>query len=239
VNLNKTSLAVIALSTLISGCGSSNTPEPPTDLVDDPGTPNSMLTPTPETGSDTERLLKGINRQVARTILDLNARLRDGIALTDQQEICLGSYDPAAGQQLLMIDCADPLTTGDVPIRVELAGYYDTPECNAAIFNGEVSDCFVQTARLSIPVQWIIPERPAGTPDSVPNRPQPLAGIEVFYAINNSTNLRIASNEDEEMLTGRFLCDINLLNNQTSSTNQSCTSTINLAANHFDDLLPE
>jgi hypothetical protein len=239
MNLNKTSLAVIALCTLVSGCSSSDTPEPPNDMLGDPGTPNSMLNPTPEAGSDSERLLRGINRQVARTILDLNKRLGDGIPLTDQQESCLGSYDPAAGQQLLMIDCADPLATGDVPIFVEQASYYDTPECNAAIFNGEISDCFLKTARLSIPLRWITPERPAGTPDSAPNRPQPLAGIEVFYAINNSTNLRIASNEADEVLTGRFLCDINLLNNQTTSTNQTCAGTINLAANNFDDLLPE
>ncbi|MFT5894210.1 MAG: hypothetical protein ACI8VW_001077 [bacterium] len=246
VNLNKTSLAVIALCTLISGCSSSDAPEPPTDPVndgignEDPVTPDSaILTPTAEAGSDTERLFKGINRQIARTILDLNASLRGGINLTAEQDTCLGSYDPAAGQQLLAINCIDPLTTGGVLIYVEQASYYDTAECHAAIFNGEIGDCFLKSAHLSIPVQWFTPERPADSPANAPNRPQPLAGIEVFYAINNSTNLRIESNEDEEVLTGRFQCDINLLTNETSATNQSCASTINLAANHFDTLLPD
>lgn len=229
------------LCTLISACSSSGTAEPPTELVDDPGSADSILTPRPEAGSDTDRLLKGINRQIANTILDLNARLRDGISLTEQQETCLGSYDPAAGQQLLMINCTESLATGTAPIFVEQAGYYDTPACHAAIFNGDVDDCFLQFARLSIPMQWFTPERPAGTPDNVPIRPQPLAGVDIFYAINGSTNLRIANNVDDEILTGQFLCDINLLNNETSTsaTSQSCASTINLAANHFDDLLPE
>lgn len=261
MKLTKTSLTTIALAALISACSSSSTPladDPDTQAPaepaegpinngienEDPPTPTpTMLIPMVEAGSDTEQLLNGINRQLAITILDLNARLRDGISLTDQQDTCLGSYDPAMGQQLLMINCEQSLATGEVPIFVAQASYYDTPECHAAIFNGNVSDCVLQSAQLSIPIQWITPERPVDTPASVPNRPQPVAGVDISYAIN-STFLRIENNEtenNEPQLTGVFRCDINLLDNEATSSvsSQSCATTVAIAAGHFNTLLPE
>lgn len=257
MNLNKTFLAVVVAGTIVSGCSSSNNmpandPETPMNPEvpetpenngienEDPVTPDpGMLIPSAEAGSDTDRLLKGINRQVAFTILDLNARLSEGSDLSDQQNECLGSYDPAAGQQLLAINCAQSLATGNVPIFVEQASYYDTPDCHAAIFNGDVSNCFLQSARISIGPEFRSSETPTDGTVNGPNGAQLIAaGVEIFYAIN-STNLRV---ENAAMpLTGTFQCDINLLNNGTtaSTTGQSCTSTINLAANRFDALLPE
>jgi hypothetical protein len=102
VNLNKTFLAVVVAGTIVSGCSSSNNmpandPETPMNPEvpetpenngienEDPVTPDpGMLIPSAEAGSDTDRLLKGINRQVAFTILDLNARLSEGSDLSDQ-----------------------------------------------------------------------------------------------------------------------------------------------------------
>lgn len=257
MNLNKTFLAVVAVGTIISGCSSSsnmplNDPETPMNPEtpevpenngienEDPLTPElTILIPMAEAGSDTDRLLKGINRQVAFTILDLNARLSEGSELSEQQNECLGSYDPALGQQLLAINCAQSLATGDVPIFVEQASYYDTPECNAAVFNGDVSNCFLQSARISIGPEFRTSEPSTDTTVNGPNGAQLIAaGVEIFYAIN-STNLRIENAENP--LTGAFQCDIDLSNNGTnaSPTGQSCTSTINLAANRFDALLPE
>jgi hypothetical protein len=202
-----------------------------------PDEPN-ILIPGAAAGSEMDRLIKGINRQIARSILDLNTRLSEGSELTEQQDACLGTYDPAAGQQLLAIDCANALATGDVPIYVERASYYDTAQCHAAIFNGSANGCQLQTARISIPTQWIIPERPADSPSTAPNRPQPIAGVEIYYAINNS-NIGITSNE--EALTGIFQCNFNLLGSGSSFPliNETCDSSITLAANRFDDLLPE
>ena len=257
MNLNKTSLTAIAMAALISGCSSSsnppaNEPEPTPDPEmpaepenpgfgdDDPQTPTTtMLMPVAEAGSDTDQLLKGINRQVAATLLNLNARLRDGVGLSDQQNNCLGSFDPAVGQQLLMINCELPLATAEVPIFVEQAAYYDTPECHASLFNGNVSDCVLQAARLSIPTQWITPERPVDTPATVPNRPQPIAGVEIYYALNDSTHLRLESNQSA--LTGFFQCDIDLIstNGSAPALSQPCATTIALAAERFNTLLPE
>lgn len=255
MKLFKTSLPVIAMLAFMTGCSSSTNqpaenPETPVDSEipagpeipgvgsDDPLTPTTLV-PVAEAGSDTDRLIKGINRQVAATILDLNARLRDGNSLTEQQNNCLGSYDPALGEQLLMINCELALATSDIPIFVEEAGYYDTPECHTALFNGDTSNCVLQSARMSIRTQWITLELPADTPVSVPNRPQPIAGVEIYYALNNSTNLRIESNESA--LTGFFQCDIDLVNGSATATvaSQPCAATIALAAERFDTLLPE
>lgn len=256
MSLLKRSLVVIGLCTLITGCSSSDDPtDSDRDLPlssdqpenqdnngieneDSPTQNTSILTPSFEAGGDTDRLLNGIDRQVARTLLDLNARLRDGIELTNQQNICLGTYDPAVGQQLLAITCEQALATGDIPVYVHQAAFYDTADCQAAIFNGATSDCVLQTARISIRTEFITPERPADSPDNVPNRPQPVAGAELYYAIN-STNLRLENTE--AALTGTFLCDINLATNETSApaSSQSCASTIDYVANRFDALLTE
>ena len=215
-------------------------PNIPNLSPEDPLTQGSApLVPVAQAGSDTDRLFKGINRQVASTLLDLNARMRDGISLTDQQENCLGSFDPALGEQLLTINCEQPLTSADVSIYVEQASYYDTADCHAALFDGNTNDCILQSARLSIPTQWVVIERAPDDPGTVPNRPQPIAGVEIFYALNGSTNLRIENNE--EAFTGTFQCDIDLVSGEANAptTSQSCPTSITLAADRFDTLLPE
>lgn len=196
----------------------------------------SAIVPDPEAGSDTDRLLKGINRQVSITLLELNALLGSGSNLTQKQTACLGSFDPALGEPLLKINCAEPLNTGDVQIFLQQATYYDTPECRNAIFNARTGDCLLENARLSIPAQFAPQE--SGNDGPIGAR-LIAAGLEISYAVDGSTAVRIENAEPP--LTGLFQCDINLLNNNTTApaNSQPCTTTINMAANRFDTLLPE
>ena len=251
MTINRTHSALLTCCILASACSSSNElPVLGNDTLEEMGnieilsqdpitSDAAMLIPNFPAGSDTERLLIGINQQVASTLLALNASLSEGTDLTEQQDECLASYDPAAGQQLLEIICMQPLATGDVPIYVEQASYYDTDECNAALFNGNTDGCLLESARLSIPTQWVIPESATDSSTTTPARPQPIAGVEVFYALNNTEYLRLESTE--AALTGVFRCDINLRSNESTATEfvQSCASTIELAANRFDTLLAE
>ncbi len=188
-----------------------------------------ILVPSLVEGSDIDRLINGISRQASRTIIDLSQRLSEGAELTEQQNDCLGTYDPAVGETLLSISCEPALATGDIPLYVGETAFYDTEACNASLFSGSSADCQLQRASISILTDWITPEPPQ-------RRPQPIAGMEIYYAIDN-TILRIENTED--MLTGAFRCDIELSSGQASSplTGQSCDDIIMTAADRIETLL--
>ncbi len=209
---------------------------PPNDSPAEP--PLGMLIPAVTEGGDLDRLLRGLTRQVSRTVLDLNGRLAEGTELTPQQDVCLGAYDPALGEQLLGVSCEQPLATGDVAMYVERASFYDTSACHAAIAEGSSTPCVLQQARINIPTQWIIPELPADSPPGTPQRPQPIAGMEIYYAIDD-TFLRIENTESA--LTGFFRCDLDLADQQatTQIPGQSCADIIRNTADRIDALIPE
>lgn len=201
-------------------------PAPDPTGSDDP----VILIPNVTQGSDLDRLIGGISNQASRTILDLAQRLSEGTDLTEQQNDCLGTYDPAMGEVLLSVSCKPALPTGDVALYVGEAAFYDTESCNASIFEGNTSDCQLQRASITIRTDFMPPVPPQ-------RRPQLLfAGMEIYYAIDNTT-LRLENTAD--MLTGAFRCDIELNNGQTSSaaTNQSCDDIIKRAADRIETLL--
>lgn len=206
------------------------TPTPPQN--EDPTAPGAdILNPVAQTGSDTERLFKGIQQQVAITLIDLNTKLRQGETLSAQQENCLGAFDPAFGEQLLSINCEQPLITSPSIIRVESAAYYDTAECQSGLTINNSENCTLQSARLSIPTEWVTPPAGQGT------LPQPIAGMEIYYAIEG-TVLRIESSA--AALTGIFSCELDLTTvTFLNSFGQSCADIIATTADRFDALLTE
>ncbi len=241
----------LALLLLAAGCSSSNSPSDTTDTstpdndapADDPAeTPpqdedsspqeDGILNPSPASGSDSERLLNGIQRQVSSTLIDLNTKLRQGETLSQQEENCLGAFDPAFGEQLLAINCEQSLVTSPSIIRVERASYYNTAACQAGLSANNAEDCILQSAILSIPTEWVTPD----TGDGTSPLPQPIAGMEIFYAIDNTT-LRIESSS--AALTGIFRCDLELTTlSAASSVGQSCSNIISTTADRFDALIP-
>jgi len=179
----------------------------------------------------TQRLILGINRQVSLTLLDLNTRLSSGIALTPQQDECLGAFDPAAGQQLLSIECQQPLFTNNTLINVTQASYFDTEACNSALFNNGTGDCLLQSARISIPTEFVLPEPGMGT------LPIPSTAYEIFYA-QGDTILSIQSAENA--LTGLFRCDLDLTGTEAANSvaGPGCARVVELAANRIDTVVP-
>ena len=204
-------------------------PEPDTDPM--PGIPNvpDILIPNVSEGSDLDRLINGVNRQASRTILDLVQRLSEG-TLTDQQNDCLGAYDPAVGEALLSISCEQALATGDVALYVGEAAFYDTQACRASVFEGNSAECQLQRASVTIRTEWIVPGN--GLP------PQPIPGMQINYALDG-TSLRVENTVD--MLSGAFRCDIELSTGQSQPAlgGQSCADIIASAANRIETLLPE
>ncbi|NND89666.1 MAG: hypothetical protein HKN42_02285 [Granulosicoccus sp.] len=188
-----------------------------------------MLIPLVAQGSDLERLTRGIKRQAALTLLDLNQRLTGGVTLTDQQETCVGSYDPALGEKLLAIDCLQPLATGNTPIYTSKVAFYDSENCHISISLGNTVNCQLAYAALSLPTEWT---KPANGP------PAPVyPGSEIRYAIDD-TMLHIEN--APSALTGLFKCDIDLTSGtaQTPLTGQSCPAIITSVADRIDTLLP-
>lgn len=210
--------------------GSPDTPvdplEPPTDepVVD-------MLVPDVIKGSDVDRLIRGIDRQVSRTLLDLNSRLSQGTGLTPQQNACLGSFDPAQGEQLLAIDCEQPLATGDVAAYVGVASYYDTAACQASVSNGNTANCQLRQATVSLRTQWLV--QPMGPPRVA------YEGSELAYAMEG-TLLQIENTETDPL--GAFNCSIDLSNGSESTSLpgvSTCETAVSNAASQLDKLIPE
>jgi hypothetical protein len=190
-----------------------------------------MLVPVVAQGSDLDRLINGVTRQVSRTLLALNQQLREGTRLTAQQETCLGAYDPATGEQLLAIACEQPLATGEVLLYVGEAAFYDTPACHASLFDGNTGQCRLQRATLSLPAEWTVID---GEKRPVPVYP----GSEIAYAIDG--NLLHIENA-EPALTGLFNCDIDLASGSASAplSGQSCASIVRSVADRLDTVLPQ
>ena len=212
----------------------SSPPEPTTPL--EPGDP-TVLVPPVDANSALGRLLDGIHRQVEATLVDLNQRLSSGILLTDQQNQCLGSFDPGIGESLTMINCEQPLATDDIAIFVEQASFFNTSACREDLFNGNGNNCAVMQARITVPTTFEVTDNNDGGDIFVPQRPQPVAGAEIFYAIDG-TQLRVENNPSP--LTGIFRCDFDLETGlpDGSSPTANCDEIISGIADRFDTLRP-
>ncbi len=209
-----------------------STPQPPIESNDPP-----LLIPMVDENSNLARLIDGIGWQIELTLVDLNQRLSSGVTLSEQQNICLGDFNPALGEALTMIDCEQALVTGNSPNRVESASFFDTSLCRSSLSNGNAIDCVIRQARISVPTTFVIPDTPDNTDVFVPERPQPVAGAEIFYAIEG-TRLRIENNPS--MLTGIFRCDYDLETGAASGDagGANCDNIVSNIADRFEDLRP-
>ncbi len=208
--------------------------EPTTPL--EPEDP-TVLVPPVDANSALGRLLDGIHRQVEATLVDLNRRLSSGILLTEQQNQCLGSFDPGVGESLTMINCEQPLATDEIAIFVERASFFNTSACQEDLFNGSGNSCVVMQARITLPTTFEITDNNDGGDIFVPQRPQPVAGAEIFFAIEG-TQLRVENNPSP--LTGFFRCDYDLETGLADGTSPitNCDEIVSSIADRFDALRP-
>ena len=161
-----------------------------------------VLDPQATPGSNLDRLFSGLTRQASITLLDLNQRISNGEMLTDLEEQCLGSFEEEIGAPLLAIDCGEDnfLATGDVQLSAGKASFFDTPECSAAIFDGNSEGCVLQELTLSISTRFVAPDD-GGLPMPV------FPGSLVDYAVDN-TDLVIRNLPAAP--TGLYSCNVDL-----------------------------
>ena len=140
-----------------AGPGSVDPAEPPEGPAEPPENEDTVdvLIPPVVPGSDLERVVQGLTRQAASTLLDLNERISQGETLTDQQEQCLGAFEEGFGEPLIAVNCDQPLATGDVELWVGEAAFFDTAACREALFNQNSEGCILARMTLTIGPSFI------------------------------------------------------------------------------------
>lgn len=176
------------------------------------------------------QMLSRINELAVRSIYSLNQSLSQGEMLTDQQEQCLGSYDPAIGEPVLSINCDQPLATGDVPIFTSVASLVDSAKCRTSLQENKGNACHTSQADLLIRTTFVTPEV---------GRPQPRAGATLSY---NIVKDQLIIENLPQALSGRFLCIYNSrnghpINNQDGSQVGNCNDQLTRLTTLIDDLL--
>ena len=172
-----------------------------------------------------------------RTLQGLNQSIGQGELLTEQQEQCIGSYDPAFGEPLLAVDCDKPLATGDIPIYTTSASFNDTSECRASVLDMSVApadvNCTLEQAEFIVHTKWleVVPEGQVG-------RPQPTIGATVTFNANEN---RLSIENLEQRLSGTFFCEyavdsVNLITDtQIGSCSNQAAHITGLIDLHFAD----
>ena len=181
-------------------------------------------------------LLDEIRLAVGDPLLTLSARLAGGELLDTDENNCLGSFDPAVGQQLTQIDCAadeTSLTVYDSDLRLISGQFSDTAECQSAISEGNVNGCRLESASMLLPIVWIVAENPA--PSQI-GTPIPLQGAGFEYNLSADGILVI---QDMTNLFRPFRCTINIDSGSlitTDATIGNCRSEVTRITGRLFDL---
>ena len=140
--------------------GENNPSTPPIEVADsttDQPVETAELTPI-------GLLLEEVRLAASDPVNTINSTLLTGATLTPAQNDCLGTFDPAIGEQLTQIDCAPFDTSVSVfdselqAIAVTLDPSFD---CQASLLEGQTDNCTLSSADLLLPVIWVPIENPA------------------------------------------------------------------------------
>ncbi len=235
----RTLLGTFLLSILLSACSSepasdntnlasTTTIEQPTDAIgtadddtnsgDGDASNNSNDANPADNISDDSVISSQIKTLVGRTLIDLNQSINQGQQLSEQQENCIGAFDPALGESLLSIDCDQALATGNVAIYMQTAAFDDTEVCHADVMANQTSDCNVAYAKFDVNTLWV---NPAQTNGQSSGRPIPMVGATLSYRMQ--PNILTIENLPAA-LGGVFSCDFDINNELSfmSEPTQNC-----------------
>ena len=156
-------------------------------------------------------------------LTDLNEKLQSGEQLSEAENDCLGSFDPAIGEALLSIECTTgsvPLVNGVFSLVLFEAGVAQTAACNEGLLALDGSDCRLTNADLLIPVEWTMPD--AGLPTPFPS------GEVEFNLSPGSLDITSLPNS----LTGNFDCSFDFETGavDTGALNSNCTNALDNVA---------
>jgi len=141
-------------------------PASTTDPITDPVTETDPVTNTPpatETPPPTVELspiallFEEIRLMAGAGVIQISDKLAGGIQLESNEEICLGSYDPAVGETLTELRCDERMLVGNSILQLQSASFNPTMECGQSISVAQLHDCQLQFAEMVIPIQWVVP----------------------------------------------------------------------------------
>lgn len=197
----------------------------------DPGETSTTppWTPVVSPGSNLERLVSALQRQVSNTLLKLNQKISGGEALTQTETDCVGGHDPSLGQPLLAIECAgSPLAaavnSATIRVSVPRASFFDTDACRTSLINARSDTCHLSSSQLFISNEWVVPPSP--------QLPYPVAGVQISYAIDTPV---VILESLADALSDTFYCEIDLLTGLPGSGD--CADAVPRVAKRLDNLV--
>lgn len=175
------------------------------------------------------RLYAAVTRVVGATLLDLNAGLREGRDLTDQQQRCLGAFDPAFGEPLLAVDCERALATEPYALYVGLGAFAPTEACRASLASETTDDCVLVAADVLARTDFV-PQPPPALP-----RPDPGSGVVMRFSIDDGV---FEVRRDPDAPLPGFRCGYDIVSAAALTTNLGdCDATLRDVAAHVDSLI--
>ena len=219
------------------------------DIVDNVGGDDPLFDPSPDADPegldddvtsapafpgrpDVARLHRAMTLVLGNTLLDLNRRLGEGSGLTDQQENCLGAFEPGFGPTLgeppLAIDCDRALATEPFAVYVTRAAFSRTDACLAGLAAGRATDCVLVAGEMNARRYW------AQGPGDI--RPQPVYGSDVV--VRHEIDAGLFEIVEGEARGPDFRCAYDIATGSTLPTGRSdCESLLRAAADHMDFLI--
>ena len=195
-----------------------------------------MQVPITAESSPVGLLLDEIRLAVGDPLLALNARLSGGEFLDTDENNCLGTFDPATGQQLTQLNCAANETSLSVyasDLQLISGQFSDSADCQSAISEGNVNACRLESASMLLPIVWIPAANPA--PSQI-GTVFPLQGAGFEYNLSADGILVI---QNMSALFQPFHCEINIDSGSlitTDATVGNCRSEVSRLTGRLFDL---
>ena len=204
-------------------------PDPAPDALDDVAASAPVFPGRP----DVVRLHRAMTLALGNTLIDLNRRLGEGSGLTDQQEDCLGAFEPGFGPTLgeppLAIDCERALATEPfVAVYVERAAFARSAACLAGLAAAGAADCVLVVGEMNARTRF------AQAPSD--RRPLPVegSGIVLRHEIDAGV-FEIA--DDDDTIGPDFRCAYDIATGSRLPTSRGDCERLTRAAADFMDLL--
>lgn len=101
-------------------------------------------------GSSFSAITGFVSTTIGPTLLDFNERLFGGEQISEQERGCFYGYEEALGEPLLALACDVPLRLAGNSVQINEAGFANTQSCVNSLSEGNIVDCGVAFASLTI-----------------------------------------------------------------------------------------
>lgn len=224
----------LVLACALAGCAGGSGGDAPTAFADAPAGPGNAADarvsdadlpagaapeaarrdPGPE---DAGRAVVALERLGAHALVGLAGKLETGAPLDAAERDCLSAYDPALGEPLAALACAEPLPIAGTPVSLGAMRMRADAPCLAVLGDASrsaadvVAGCDWEGATLALATEWVAP--PATASGGFEGRPRPIVGARFEYADAPPT-LRVG--HLPARLDGEFGCEADVASGKMS-----------------------